>query len=236
MDIATQVLRSGVPLIEAFAIAARKTFGEAFFQTAGGAVRHVISITPPATASGIPGGLDSGSQAKVRGYNTIRRDLNNAFAPVRLKNKRKEAIPAGDMRIIHQRLLTKKRPGTPMRRDRAQPYYVDVRKLRGLESELRENVGKLAGGWMPSANALNVSGVPQWISRHGAGRGTIEMQMQGTALYVHAVNNVSTYAPAWVVPETQRRAGYAVTYAMNDLRRQLPYLLSRSARNSGLAG
>jgi len=234
MDLITDVIRDGSEQITAFAEASGKSFAAALLQAARGAVRHVISITPPATASNVPGGLDSGSDAKQRGYATIHRDLNHIFAPKRLKGMRKEMISAAQMVQIHQRLLATKRPGTPMRRDRAQPYYVDIRKFNMLETKLRANVGKLAGGWMPAATALNVRGVPAWVSRHGENRGSVEIQLEGKNLFVRAINIVSPHAPAWVAPEMERRAGYAVQYAMNDLTRQLPYVGGQAARHVGL--
>jgi hypothetical protein len=234
MDIITEVIRDGSDVIQAFAFAADKTFKESFLRTAKGAIKHVISITPPASASGVEGGLDTGSQAKVRGFNAIQRDLGNIFAPVKLRNKRKEAISASEMISIHRRMLATKRPGAAMRRDRAQPYYVDVRKFKQYLTGLRSHVGRLAAGWLPAAQAVGAT-APAWISRHGNRGGSVQLVTEGTSLYVRAVNVPNAHAPAWVQPETQRRAGYAVTYALNDLKRQMPYLLAKDARKAGLS-
>lgn len=230
MELVPEVLTSGVGVIERYAWLAHKSFEAAFLQAGRGAVRYAISITPPATASGVVGGLDSGSEAKQRGYATIHRDLYHAFAPVRIKHKRREIISSGDLITIHTRLLAAKRPGAAMKRDRGQPYYVDVRKLRSLETDLRGRVGKLASGWNAAAAALNVA-VPQWISRHGLGRGTFRSTMDATDLLIEATNFVSDHAP---VDELRRRIPYAVRYALNDLERQIPYLNRDAASAAGL--
>jgi hypothetical protein len=236
MEIETSImLTSGSDILERFAFAANKTFAATLLQAGRGAVRYAIEITPPASASGVTSGLDSPGQARLRGQQSIRRDLNHAFAPVRLKGKRKERISGAQLVQIHHRLLSQKRPGAPMKRDRGQPYYVDARKLRTLERKLISHVGRLASGWVAAAQALNVRGVPSWVARHGSMRGSVDVQLEGTALYVSAVNQLSPRAPAWIGPETQRRANYAARYALNDLQRQLPHLLARQARAAGLA-
>ena len=232
MDIITSVMRDGHQEIERFAFASGKTFAAVLLQAAKGAVRHVISITPPASATAGPGSLDSSSGAKARGLRAIKRDLYTAFAPVKFKRRRQEQISGTQLVQIHQRLLASKRPGSPMKRDRTQPDYVDAAKFRLLLTKLSGHVGKLAAGWMPAATALGLSPA-QWISRHGGGRGSVQVQITGASLFVRAVNIVPAHAPAWVGPEMQRRADRAVGYARNDLARQLPYLLQRDARSAG---
>jgi len=234
MDIITEVIRDGSDVIQAYAFAADKTFKASFLQAAKGAIKHVISITPPASNSGVPGGLDTGSQAKQRGYRAVERDLGRIFTPVKLKNQRKEAITASQMVSIHRRLLSSKRPGAPLKRDSLQPNYVDRRKFTQYLAGLRSHVGRLAAGWNAAAQAVGLS-APAWISRHGTRGGTVQIVVEGTSLYVRATNTPNAHAPAWVQPETQRRAGYAVTYALNDMKRQMPYLLAKDARAAGLS-
>jgi hypothetical protein len=234
MDIETSISFSGVPILTRFAEASGKTFRETLLQTARGAVRHAIKITPPAAATGGAGTLDSGPEARRRGESAIRRDLHYAFAPVKLKGKRKEQISGAQLVAIHHRLLAAKRPGSPMERDRGQPYFVDIRKLKLLQNKLVKNVGKLASGWVASAQALNAKGTPAWVARHGAGRGAVDIQLEGSQIFVSATNVLGPHTPAWVGPEMQRRARYAQQYALNDLTRQMPALLARDARQSGL--
>ncbi|HVT74582.1 MAG TPA: hypothetical protein VHD61_15720 [Lacunisphaera sp.] len=230
MEMITDVLVDGTKVIEAFANAAHRSFKSAFLQTGRGAVRNVVAITPPAAAANGPGTLDNSSSAKARGASAINRDLIRVFAPVRLKHKRREIYSGADMVEIHRERLAKKRPGAPMTRGRAQAYYVDVRKFNALADKLRSHVGRLAAGWLPAAQALGVT-TPQWISRHGLGRGTFRADLEGSAMFLESVNLASPFAPT---AELQRRVGYAVQYALNDLTRQMPVLLARNAREVGL--
>lgn len=222
MDLIADIAVSGTTVLEEYARLFRKTFPEVLLQGGRGAVRHIIAITPPASADGVAGGLDSSSAARRRGYAAISRDLNRIFVPVRLKGKRTERHSLPDMVRIHTKHLGYKRPGAKMRRYGG-PYYVDKRKFRQLEITLRSHVGRLAAGWAPAATALGVK-LPSWIGRHGLGRGTYEVQYQGGLMWLEAVNLASAHAP---VEELRRRVPYAVEYALNDMRRQITHRLER---------
>lgn len=232
MDPVTTVASSGVIPLERYAFVMNKTFPEVMTRTARGLIRRGIAIMPPATAQGVAGGLDSGSEAKQRGFRAIERDLNKVFVPVRLKGRRKEAITGAEMVRIHQRHLAHKRPGAPMRRDRAQPYYVDARKFTALATKLRSHVGRLAAGWMPAAQAVKQT-APAWISRHGLSRGSVQMDLEGTSLYFRAVNHAPN-APAAIVSEAQRRVNYATAYQANAMNREMQHLLLKRAGEVGL--
>ena len=228
MDIITEVEWNGANVIEEFARVSRKSFQAALLQAGRGAIRHVISITPPASASGIARGLDSGSEAKRRGYGAIARDLGKVFVPVKIKGQRRERISGAELVAIHRRHLGYKRPGAPMRRYGG-PFFVDRRKLDHLQTKLQSHVGRLAAGWLPAAQALGVA-TPQWVSRHGLGRGSFRADLGGDEMILESVNLASPFAP---VAELRRRVPYAVDYAMNDLRRQITFLTARNARASG---
>ena len=238
MEIVTHVISDGSEQIQKFATIFKKTFSESFFRAAKSAVKMVIAITPPAHGSagetGEKGNLDNGSQAKVRGFAAIERDMGKIFAPVKLKHKRKEAISAGEMISIHRRMLSSKRPGAPMRRDRAQPYYVDQRKFKQYITTLRSHVGRLAAGWMPAATRLSYS-PPAWIARHPSPRGSVALIEEGSNYSLTAINNVSAHAPAWVAPEMQRRANKAQQYVINGLKRQIADKVAPNARAAGLS-
>lgn len=230
MDPITEVVSSGtVPLLE-YAVRTGRTIPETLKRAGKGTIRQVIAITPPATSAGVSGGLDSSSDAKARGARAIQRDLNRVFVPVRLKGKRREAVSGAEMVTIHARLLAQKRPGAPMKRDRGQPYYVDQRKFNLLEVKLASHVGRLAAGWLPAAEALALA-VPQWISRHGLGRGGYEAKFEGDEMFIKSTNNASPFAP---IAETQRRVDYALVYQANAMRREMEFLLLKDARSSGL--
>jgi hypothetical protein len=119
-----------------------------------------------------------------------------------------------------------------MRRDRGQPYYVDVRKFRALEDKLRSHVGRLASGWVSAAQAVKAA-VPAWISRHGASRGAVSMDLESNDLYFEAVNYASN-VPVFIATETQRRINYATKYQAAAMNREMQALLVKRATESGL--
>jgi hypothetical protein len=225
MDLIADIVSRGPDPLLQFALVSHKSLPDVVRQGGRGAIRHVISFTPPATAAGIQGGLDSGSEAKQRGFRTIERDLNKVFSPVRIKGKRRGGMTGAELVGVHLRHLAAKRPGSPMRRDRPQPYFVDRRLFQQLLVKLRSHVGRLAAGWMPAAAALSVA-TPAWISRHGLSRGTYQADFGGDVMFIRSVNHASAHAPT---AELQRRVPYAVTYALNDMRRQIPYILRKQA-------
>jgi hypothetical protein len=181
----------------------------------------LLQITPPASR-GV-----TGSAARRQGERAINRDLATIFSPVRIKGK---GPPPPDPVPIHRRhFTTYKRPGAKTRRDRPQPYFVDVRQYVAMRRLLFRQVGKLASGWVASARQLNAS-VPAWIARHGGSRGTIRMSFAAPRYFVE----MTCFAPAnspW--EELERRVPYALRYATNNLERQIEYRLSRDAGQSG---
>ena len=232
MEPTFDVLAPGAIPLQRYAMVMDRTFPQVLERAARGIVRRGIAITPPASAAGVEGGLDSGGEAKVRGYRAISRDLNKLFVPVKLKHKRKEAISGTEMVRIHARALSYKRPGAPMRRDRGQPYYVDARKFRALEVTLRSHVGRMASGWVAAAQAIKAA-VPAWISRHGGSRGTVQMDFSSRELYFEAVNYAPN-VPAFIRTETQRRINYATQYQANAMNREMQAVLLKRAGESGL--
>lgn len=232
MDVSTQVLSSGALPLERYAHVTGRTFPETLHRAARGVVRRGMGIMPPANDTrGAGGALTAGD--RTRGYRAISRDLNTLFAPVRLKNKRVERIPASLMIRLHAEALKRKRPGAPMRRITVQPLYVDARKMATLENKLRSHVGRLASGFMAAAQAVRVS-VPGWVSRHGTARGSVEMSLTGAELYFEAVNYAPN-VPSWIRTEAQRRVNYALRYQAAAMNRELQHLLLKDARTAGLA-
>lgn len=230
MEIETSIPAPPELPLERYAAVMGKTFPEVLLRGGRGVVRRAIAVMPPASASGVAGGLDSGSQAKVRGFKAIDRDLNRIFVPVKLKGKRKERISGAEMVRIHARHLRYKRPGAPMRRYGG-PYYVDARKFKALGDKLRTHVGRLASGFVAAAQALRVA-VPAWIARHGPARGTVQIELTGDTLYLEAVN-YAPKVPSFIRTETQRRINYAIGYQANAMNRELHAVLLKRARETG---
>lgn len=182
----------------------------------------LLQITPPGS-QGV-----TGLAAKRQGERAIDRDLAAIFVPVPYKGLGPRPPAPGP---IQRRHLATKRPGKKIRRDRPQPYFVDEREFRALAQELKRRVGFLASGWVASARALGAA-VPAWIARHGTSRGTIRMQFRAPRYGIEMI----CFAPAnspW--QELERRLPYALSYATNNLKRQIGFFLDRDARSVGLA-
>lgn len=182
----------------------------------------VIDITPPAS----PG--VTGVQAKKQGERAIDRDLAHVFAGVRIQGKRRELHP--DVAGIHARLFAGKRPGTPLRSDRGRTrYFVDASKLKALSKALKARVGKLASSWLVSANRLGVR-APAWISRHGAGPGSVKVNLRAPRYEIEMSINAGNNAP---VAELERRVAYAVRYTEGRLERVIAGTIAANARSAG---
>lgn len=185
----------------------------------------LLQITPPASAGVI------GTAARRQGERAIDRDLSRIFQPVSIKFIGPSPEPHQMPGPIQRRHFALKRPGRPIRRDRAQPYYVDERRFIAMRRELIRRVGYLASGWVSSARALGAS-VPAWVARHGGGRGVIRIQFSAPRYGIEMV----CFAPAnspW--EELQRRVPYALEYATNNLQRQIKYQMEKDARAVGLS-
>lgn len=180
----------------------------------------LLQITPPCSQG------RTGLDGKRAGEAAIEKDLKRHFVPVLGRG----IGPRGDdPASIHAVMFQFKRPGRPLRRNRAQPYFVDAAKLRALEKLLKSRVGFLASGWTASARALGAS-VPSWVARHGIGRGTIRMSFTAPRYSITMVSFAPQNSP-W--QELERRVGYALSYATNNLERQIRYQLEKDAGRCG---
>lgn len=180
----------------------------------------LMQITPPCSQG------RSGLDGKRAGEAAIEKDLRRHFVPIAGKGI---GAKGDDPEPIHKIMFQFKKPGRPLRRNRAPPYFVDQRKLAQLERTLKRRVGFLASGWVASARQLG-SAIPSWIGRHGAGRGTINMRFSAPRYGIE----MTCFAPAnspW--QELERRIPYAIRYATNNLERQIEYQL---LFDSGRAG
>lgn len=201
-----------------------------------GIVRDAIAYTPPGSAGA------QGKDAQRSGEAAINRDLNRmGFAPVTIKGKRtitqawgrpiapvtvptKENPRFADPDAFHLARLASKHGGR-VTRGGAQAFYVDRRKFAAMQKRLFAEVGKLASGWVRAAQQLGVP-VPAWISRHGTGRGS-DLQVVETpdTISLRVVNYFPDQAPA---DEMARRITALKGYALERLKRQMPYLLKKN--------
>ncbi len=210
-------------------------------------VRQGFEITPPA-------GNSTGKEAQRAGEGAIRRDLYlMGFVPVTIKGYRmqtqafghsiipvkvlahgdflkEEVSSQAETDIIHRLRLASQHGGFGVTRGRAKPWFIRKSYVSALRSRLYGEVGRLASWLVPAAITLGVP-VPAWIARHGfTGRGT-ELQVNETETKISM--RVTGHFPETtgsLADEVQRRIDYLKLYAINALKRQLPYLLGRAAR------
>jgi hypothetical protein len=210
-------------------------------------VRIGLQINPPGSA-GV-----SGKNSQRAGEGAIMRDVNRiGFVPVQIKGFRmqtvafgrkikpvkvmahgkflKEELPSQEsVDALHRLRLTRKH-GARVTQGRAKPYWVRKSYLTALRIRLFKEVGMLSSWLIPAARTLGVA-IPAWIARHaGSGRGT-ELQVIETEnkISMRVVGHFPDTAAA-EADETQRRLDAQKQYAVNNLKRQLPFLLKRSAR------
>lgn len=182
----------------------------------------LLQITPPCSQG------RSGLDGKRAGEKAIEKDLRRHFVPVSGKG----IGPRGEDPASHHKIMFAfKKPGRPLRRNRAQPYFVDERKLRALERELKSRVGFLASGWTASARALGAS-VPSWVARHGISRGTVNMAFSAPRYGITMTCMAPANSP---YQELERRIPYAIRYATNNIERQIKYQVDKDAGGAGFA-
>lgn len=224
--------------IERYAMACSLDFEAAAFRLTRGFMRRVIGITPPAQGKRGAGGALTHADKK-RGEQTIDADLAQLFVPVKLRGKRDEQFP--DVAGLHrQRFIAAKKPGRLLKRGGPQPWYVDQRKLAALAKALKARGGKLASGWLAGADAVGATGVPAWVRRHGTGRGNhkLVVTLSRTSLarthgFTFVAANTSVHPS--LVPELDRRIGYALGYAAKAMNRETNAILAKRGQQFGRA-
>jgi hypothetical protein len=219
--------------IERYAMATSLDFEQSALRLTRGFMRRVVGITPPATGSRGAGGILT-SADKKRGEEAIARDLGYIFDPQLDRAKR-------DVAMIHRkRFLAAKRPGRRLSSGLppGQRWSASVEDLENLYRELVRNVGKLASGWLAGVDAVKATGVPAWVRRHGASRGKAKLvvSLSRTSLarthgFSFVAANTSVHPD--IVPDLNRRIGYAMTYASNGLNRETNAILAKRGQQFG---
>lgn len=212
-------------------------------------VRDVMAITPPGSA-GV-----SGRAALKAGENAIDRDLGRmGFKPVALKGFRTIThVPAGHVKgevvsIAAVRVKTRENPrfadpdafhascllsrhGRKVTRGGRQGFYVDQRKFKLMRARLFAQIGRLAAGWIPAADALGVA-VPAWIRRHaGSARGTFSVSNSASRITIEAVNQFPDTASE-LAAATRRRINFAIAKRLTNITAQLQRAIAGNWKNS----
>ena len=97
-----------------------------------------------------------------------------------------------------------------------------------IKKEL-ENVGILASGWNAAAKKLGAK-VPDWVARHGTGRGQVRLRFSVTECRITITNAVKFAGSVKGLVSRVQRALDKRTGAMN---RQLDHHQKQSARDAG---
>ena len=112
----------------------------------------------------------------------------------------------------------------------SQKYFVDAKKVAALRKKLYSHVGRLAAGWIASAERLGVS-VPPFIRRHrGGGRGSYRENLRAPRYEIEMTLNAPRNSPA---EELERRVRYALIYAEDRIKRAIEGTINPDARKAG---
>lgn len=230
------------PALLRYAEVMGRTLAGTVERAAKGVTRRVISITPPASQ-----GM-TGAAAYRAGRTRIANQMSALLAPVKLKGRRKITTVFGhrlkrpvyvqtkelhpDVAGLYRANTRTLRDGVGVRLKNYRPgkkFYVDTRKFAALLQARQSRVGLLASGWSAAAQALDVP-LQQWISRHGAARGTIKQDLRSAQMRI-TVRNEAPGLPANLAAELDRRIGYAVRYQADAMRREMDYYAGKVARD-----
>lgn len=217
---------------------------------ARGFVRDAVQSTPPFHARPVaddPGKFATvkGGEAKKAAEAKIDREAAALFAPVTLKGKRRITHVFGKpmkrpmtvpTRELHPDVAaiwderTRRRFATKRKkisRGQKAPFYVARPKLLRAIAERKKAVGKLASGWSAAAAKLNVK-LPSWITRHGSGRGQVQVRMTGYSYSVRIENNV----PYGDALQLQGIADRAAKIRERKLAARMPHVIRGAIRRA----
>jgi hypothetical protein len=174
-------------------------------------VRDVILITPP--------NKDFKLNRKG-GEAAVSNDIRKIFR----QSKARDAI--SDPSDIHARFRDK-RTGRVNKRNLKAKYRV-ANLAAYIQKEL-ERVGILASGWNAAAAKLGAK-VPDWIARHGTGRGTIKITVSLAEVRI-TITNAVKFASG--VDGLVRRVQAALDTRAGAMNRQVDHYQQRAAKEAG---
>ena len=189
-------------------------------------VRYMQAITPPGDGKGeaADGAKGLGTADRERGNKAIERDLRNLFIGV----QRRGGVAGMDPDPIHHRLFNAyKIPGKKLRRDRPEPYPVDMVKVARLERFLKARVGKTAAQWTPGFLLLGISPAA-FIAKQtdGAAKGSASRR---DAFLSFQFQISANSMPDAFAGEIERRSRYALKYTEASIGREMDAILTKAA-------
>lgn len=184
-----------------------KRNGKVLFRAqAKGVSRNVFAVTPPFGGSGAsvispqPGQRPRGiridwSSGKKAGKARIDSDVARATKSVSLRSYQKRKLPPVTFREVLSwyRSIQNKRK-RPSAAHRTLPAPI----VKELKNHLLSTQGWTPSGWMKSAKALGVSGIPGWITRHSGNEGRYRFVTSPTYFYFETVNKTNHPSSAYI--------------------------------------
>jgi hypothetical protein len=203
--------RAFVKALQAFAVSSRKTSEAVVKDQARLFVKDVILITPP----------NKDFKANRKGGETA---LKDDIRKIMRQSSARSAIT--DPADIHARFRDRQ-TGRVNKRNLKAKYRV-ANLAAYIKKEL-EKVGILASGWNAAAAKLGAK-VPDWISRHGTGRGDIKLAFGLNESRITITNAVKF---ATNVKDLVRRVQRALDKRTGAMNRQLDHFQKNSGRDAG---
>lgn len=173
-------------------------------------LKDVILITPPNKDL---------KQGRALGEAAIAADIRKIFKGSNAKNA------ATDLATLHQRF----RLPSNGRVGRGPGHKIKAKGLAAYIRAVQAKVGLLASGWSAAAAKLGVK-VPDWISRHGTGRGQIKIVIGFAESRISIINGVKF---AREVKGLVRRVQWALDKRAGAMNRQVEHFQERAARGAG---
>lgn len=191
---------------------------------ARGFVRDMVKVTPPGSA-GVNGGA-----AKKDGEKSVSAGIFN----VMVAEFHGVHGPFEDPAVVHARSRNPRTGRTDKRILKGSlrgsgKIPIDAATLREFQKKLFLLVGLLAGGWNSAAAHLRV-GLPAWVKRHGASRGSVNVHADSHKFSITLNNEVKFVGG---VKDYERRLQWAVNAQAKKMDRQCDFLLKRALRRSG---
>lgn len=113
--------------------------------------------------------------------------------------------------------------------DTADIAYVPKENFAWFERRVKARVGVLASGWNDAAEALGAK-LPQWVKRHGTGRGDVHIILGEDRMSVIMTNDVKF---AGAVKGYQPRIQKALDEQAAAMERRVAFFLQKQAKRAG---
>lgn len=184
---------------------------------AKGFVKNAAAITPPGKGSLVG--------AKQRGQAAVAGDIAKILVGVTRKSDLNNR--SGSPAEIHARFRSRSTGRVNPRRLRDK-HRVGRGELTAYRRKMMGHVGKLAAGWNAAAQKLGLR-LPEWISRHGQGRGGVSVMISSGGLTISMQNKVPFIGN---VRGLNSRVQSALRYQERSMMRQVAHLLEKARKRA----